>query len=701
MLKVRTETLFIHLIYIFISVIISIYLIGFNNLNPFNLDWLLTNDQVGELIGWLDYKNSKFSFPLGNFEKPGLGLSSIIFHGTIPLFAIFFKTFFSHIENFQYFSLWIFICIYLQGFLSFLILKKFINEDVICLIGSIFFVISPIFVYRIGIHLSLAAHWLILIYFLNHLTKNRNYHLYNILIITISSGIHFYFTAILLIINTIYYFFNYKKIFFIKFFLLNLIILSSFMYLLGYFVLPPQDVIGFGYGQYKMNLLSIIDPGVTSMGNKINWSILLPDIHSNYGEHEGFNYLGVGVILTFLISLIIFSDTFTKYKCKENYVILLIGIILFFLAISNNIHFGKFEIFSFTLNKFIYGFFGMIRASGRLFWPIYYFIIIFSLIFIYKKYKAKSIFIISILLTIQIIDLSLGFKYYEFGKIFTKDRKILKDDIWNEIDQEFKVISQTFVKNQSNDFYNITHYLVKSKIMSEIFYSARYNRKNMTSLRYKNYTDLYNGKLKDKIFLVSSLSHLNHLKNLYLDQKDIKFVNRDNIWMLFKSNRIEIKKDDLEKLEKIKNKKIFLKKKIEMKYPIYSSEISFLGMGWEKYNNENEPWTDGPNSSLIIELPDLDLEKDYFLEMELENKKNIKGEKITLEVFSLNLDKVYKFDFENTNQTIRLKLKNKENVNKILLIDLKLKGMLSEFDQMISPDERKIGLKLKSIELVN
>ena len=138
-----------------------------------------------------------------------------------------------------------------------------------------------------------------------------------------------------------------------------------------------------------------------------------------------------------------------------------------------------------------------------------------------------------------------------------------------------------------------------------------------------------------------------------------------------------------------------------MKYPINSNEISFLGMGWEKYNNENEPWTDGPNSSLIIELPDLDLEKDYFLEMELENKKNIKGEKITLEVFSLNLDKVYKFDFENTNQTIRLKLKNKENVNKILLIDLKLKGMLSEFDQMISPDERKIGLKLKSIELVN
>ena len=82
---------------------------------------------------------------------------------------------------------------------------------------------------------------------------------------------------------------------------------------------------------------------------------------------------------------------------------------------------------------------------------------------------------------------------------FIKDRKILKDDIWSEIDKEFKVISQTFVKNQSNDFFNITHYLVKSKIMSEIFILQDIIEK-MTALRYKNYKDLYDGKLKDKIF---------------------------------------------------------------------------------------------------------------------------------------------------------------------------------------------------------
>ena len=53
--------------------------------------------------------------------------------------------------------------------------------------------------------------------------------------------------------------------------------------------------------------------------------------------------------------------------------------------------------------------------------------------------------------------------------------------------------------------------------------------------------------------------------------------------------------------------------------------------------------------------------------MEFENKKNITGEKINLEVFSPNLEKVYKFDFEDTNKVIKLKLKNKKKLIKYLL----------------------------------
>ena len=699
MFKIRSETLLIQSFYIIISFSFLIYLIGFKSLNPFNLDWLLTNDQVSELIGWLDYKNSNFSFPLGNFEKPGLGQSSIIYHGTVPLFALFFKIFFSYLDNFQYFSFWIFICIYLQGFLSFLILKKFTDKNLTCLIGSIFFIISPILIFRIGVHLSLSAHWLILLYYLNHLNNGKNYHLNNILIIAIASGIHFYFAAILLLINTIYYFLYFKKSFFIKYILINLSFLSLVMFSLGYFVLPPQDVIGYGYGFYKMNLLSIIDPTIYYMGNEINWSYFLPDIYNYSGEQEGFNYLGLGTILIFLLSLSIFLKGKFKIKNKDNLIIFFIGIVLFSLAISNNINFGKYNVISFELNKFVLGSLGMIRASGRLFWPIYYLIIIFSLIIVIKKFKIRSPIIITFFLMIQIIDLSPGFKFFEFGKNFIKDRKILKDEIWSKIDDEFEVISHTFVKNQSNDFFNITHFLVNSDIKSEIFYSARYNRKKMTDLRYRNYQTLYRGDLGDKIFVVSSKSHLNHLKNLYSDNKEIKFVNRDDIWMVFKSNRIDNNNFEVNKLNQIQSKKIPLNKKIDVKLSNNLKEISYLGLGWEKYNQDSQPWTDGPNSSLILKLPNLKSGEDYFIEIEFQKKPTIKEEMIRLEISSKGLDKDYKFDFKNTSKKIILKLRDINEDNRILILDLKLSGMISEFERLISPDERLIGLKLKSLKL--
>ena len=46
-----------------------------------------------------------------------------------------------------------------------------------------------------------------------------------------------------------------------------------------------------------------------------------------------------------------------------------------------------------------------------------------------------------------------------------------------------------------------------------------------------------------------------------------------------------------------------------MKYPMNSNEISFLGMGWENIIMKMSHGQMSPNSSLIIELPDLDSEK--------------------------------------------------------------------------------------------
>jgi hypothetical protein len=155
------------------------------------------------------------------------------------------------------------------------------------------------------------------------------------------------------------------------------------MYLVGYFHIPATDALGFGFGYYKTNFLSLLDPSYSI--NDISWSILIPDIYNSTGEKEGFAYLGLGV-LCMLIYLIIKNFKNPK-KLRINYRYFTLCSFLFLLAISNNISFGSFELINLNLPNILYAPLSVIRASGRLIWPVYYVIIIFI---IYRFYIIKK-----------------------------------------------------------------------------------------------------------------------------------------------------------------------------------------------------------------------------------------------------------------------------------------------------------------------
>ena len=75
------------------------------------------------------------------------------------------------------------------------------------------------------------------------------------------------------------------------------------MYVTGYFEIRYFDGIASGYGEYKLNLLSTVDPG----SNFNNWSYILPDIKlTTLEQAEGFNYFGLGSLIIILLSIIIY-----------------------------------------------------------------------------------------------------------------------------------------------------------------------------------------------------------------------------------------------------------------------------------------------------------------------------------------------------------------------------------------------------------
>ena len=144
-------------IFLFIfSISFCFYLLGYDNFNFSNQSWLINGDLAQYQLGWKFYRDDIWRFPLG--LNPNYGItnsSSIIYSDSIPLFAVFFKIFRSFLsEEFQYFSFWIFICIYLQALFSFKIIYYFTKNTPYSLVSSLFFIFSTILIYRSGIHFN-------------------------------------------------------------------------------------------------------------------------------------------------------------------------------------------------------------------------------------------------------------------------------------------------------------------------------------------------------------------------------------------------------------------------------------------------------------------------------------------------------------------------------------------------------------------
>ncbi len=102
----------INILFLFISLLCLIGVLGIENISFKNTKWLYgTNDASLHQLGWHFFKNDVWRFPLGSNPNYGISLGNcIVFSDSIPLLAIFFKLIKPFIsENFQYFSFWYFL----------------------------------------------------------------------------------------------------------------------------------------------------------------------------------------------------------------------------------------------------------------------------------------------------------------------------------------------------------------------------------------------------------------------------------------------------------------------------------------------------------------------------------------------------------------------------------------------------------------
>ena len=185
----------------FIGCLVGLWFVGFKNVLPWNIDWL-TNKSDGSFdqLSFEFFRASPLiQWPLTALPNYLVGASQVLGSGN-GLVAIPAKYFGKLIPgSFQYLGAWILSCFILQGYFAEKILAKVTSWRVLQVLGSLLFIFSPTFLYRVGTfrHFQLGAHWLILASILFYLDKDFRRKKWSLLLV-LSVFINLYLTAMVL-----------------------------------------------------------------------------------------------------------------------------------------------------------------------------------------------------------------------------------------------------------------------------------------------------------------------------------------------------------------------------------------------------------------------------------------------------------------------------------------------------------------------
>jgi len=694
-------------IFSILSLILTICILGFNYVSFTNTQWLAAHDVSTDIISWKFFKNDIWRFPIGNNPNYGMDIGSgIAFSGSIPIMSFIFKLFSGLLpNNFHYFNLWIYICFFLQSYIAYLIIFDQTRNRTYSIIGSLFFILAPVLINKLSFHLSLCAHWLILMGFYLEIKKNIiNKNLKWGMLISISSLIHFYFTIILSIIYIAFIIFkkssyiNFKenilKIFFVYF------LLTLTMYVAGYFHVPFTDALAYGYGNYSLDIASFFINNTNVVNGGIDWSLIFNS--RNIASPESFAYLGLGGILFLILFVTFFVKDFKKITGNNIFLpFFLITLIFLIISLTNKIYFQNQLIFSVEIPNILYGLLSIVRASGRLVWPVYYLIFLFSIIFIYKKFSnSRPVFILIVIFLLQVIDIYPGIKRHFNSSAFVKERS-LDNSFWNNLSEKNSILRTTYLNNQSRFLLELRNILMSENIIqTDISIHGRYNRKKASIARSKLYNNFENNNFpKNIIFAIDNLNHLRHLKFLFQD-KNIGFFFRDNVWIAVSGYKEKMTKDDKNNLKKYEP--IVLKKN-EINYLKFNDNKSIHGLGWTHSLGSNKKgiWTEGNSSSLLFKL-DENLDENLKLEIKINSILTKNSNPLNFKILINN--KFYKnFNLKNledlSNNTIFIDMnKNAFNGN-IFHIKFLIENPITKLELLKSPDARMLGILVESIIL--
>lgn len=152
------------------------------------------------------------------------------------------------------------------------------------------------------------------------------------------------------------------------------------------------------YGNSSMNLLSPIAPQLSGLFPGLGGVI-----DATGGQFEGFNYLGLGLLLASLLMLPAEAG-WLRQNLRRHIVLLTAFAALTAFAISNRVFVGHRLLFELPLPLYIKAALGIFRSSGRFFWPIAYAQLAIVTVLGFRRAQPLVILCFIIAVVLQLLD---------------------------------------------------------------------------------------------------------------------------------------------------------------------------------------------------------------------------------------------------------------------------------------------------------
>ncbi|MDL2219895.1 DUF6311 domain-containing protein [Ruminococcaceae bacterium OttesenSCG-928-O06] len=396
-------------------------LYGFAPLAVTNDAWLrggfVERDTLQHYAGWLLYRASPWQFPVAVAQHINYPAGGYIgFADSIPVFGVLFKLLSPVLPaTFQYFGLWGLLCSCLQGAAAALLLCLFSQNRVRVLLLCLPFVFAPILLDRQLRHAALGAQWLVLFALYLYFKHRRSGTFFSpgfAVLCALSIGIHPYFTPMvfallfaLLVQNGI----AQKKLWQPAAQLgICLGTTVLFGWVLGAFS-SGSSAGSTPYGYFCMNLNALFNPRALDA----DWSLFLPQQNQTLGNYDGFNYLGLAALLSWVVMAADFLLHRKKYSLKTTLrrhgVLALVCLLLAVFAVSTTVTAQGRVLFSLPVPQWFLQLAGTFRSSGRLFYPVWYLLLLgAALYWLRRPTPPRRTLAVLAFVALQLLDTSPG-----------------------------------------------------------------------------------------------------------------------------------------------------------------------------------------------------------------------------------------------------------------------------------------------------